>query len=99
MQGNERLGPGNRKYPDGKNVIKSGSSLTVTGTLYFPTQEINIQGEGSNVGANAPATSFIAYKVNFAGTAGSKVEVKVDHVTAGLPPILPKAEDGVRLVQ
>jgi hypothetical protein len=89
----------NSKLPNGKNEIKSGGQLNVLGTLYFPTQTIQISGENSQMGAQSPATSFIAYDIHFKGKAGSSVSVKVDHVAAGLPPMLPRIEDGARLVQ
>ncbi|WP_409433074.1 TadE/TadG family type IV pilus assembly protein [Litorimonas sp. RW-G-Af-16] len=99
MQGSGRFGPGNRKMPEGMNFVRSGGSLKVTGTLYFPTQVINVQGNGTNIGANAPATSFIGYQVNFRGAGDARVNIAVDHVAAGLPPILPRAADGARLVK
>jgi len=71
----------------------------VLGTLYFPKQEIKISGEESQMGSHAPATSFIADKIEFAGKEGSSVSVKVDHIRAGLPPMMPRVEDGARLVK
>ncbi len=81
------------------NYIRGGSALSVTGTVYFPTQEIEVKGGVNTVGSKAPATSFIARSLTFTGDKGSKIDVKVDHVSAGIPPIMPRAEDGVRLAQ
>lgn len=83
-------------YPNGVNVISSGGALNVTGTMYFPTQGLEVVGD-SRLGAEAPATSFIAYQVGFSGD--TKAEVKVDHVKGGIPPLLPRSDDGARLIE
>lgn len=82
--------------PSGVNIIASGGELDVIGALYFPTQALDMSGT-AQIGARAPATSFIAYDVTFAGT--TKANVKIDHVAAGIPPMLPLADDAARLVQ
>lgn len=83
-------------FPNGTNSLSSGGSLNVTGTVYFPTQTVSVV-SNSVFGSQAPATSFIAYDLKFAGN--SKIRVAVDHQRAGLPPIMPRTEDGARLVQ
>jgi len=70
--------------------------MKITGTVYFPTQEVLIGG-GSGLGAQAPATSFIGYRVSF--REGSQIVVKSDHQTAGLPPLLPRSDASARLIQ
>lgn len=87
---------GKHTYPNGLNVISSGGSLNVVGTMYFPTQGLEVVGE-SELGAESPATSFIAYQIGFSGD--TKAEVKVDHVAGGIPPMLPRSDDGARLVE
>lgn len=82
--------------PNGINSLASGGDLNVTGTVYFPTQTVEVMGQ-SVFGSNAPATSFIAYDVDFYGS--PTINVSVDHQRAGLPPIMPRTEDGARLVQ
>lgn len=82
--------------PTGVNLLSSGGELNVTGTMYFPTQALEVIGN-SVLGANAPATSFIAHQVTFAGE--TQAEVRVDHVKGGIPPMLPRSDDGARLVQ
>jgi len=82
--------------PNGLNYLASGGSLDVTGTVYFPTQTVEVAGQ-SAFGSNAPATSFIAYNVDFYG--GPSINISVDHQQAGLPPVLPRTEDGARLVE
>jgi len=84
------------KFPNGINSLASGGELNVTGTVYFPTQSVEVQGK-SVFGSNAPATSFIAYNVDFYGS--PTINVSVDHQRAGLPPIMPRSEDGARLIQ
>jgi len=84
------------KFPNGINILSSGGSLDVTGTVYFPTQTVEVQGK-SSFGSNAPATSFIAYNIDFYGS--PTINISVDHQRAGLPPLMPRTEDGARLVQ
>ncbi|MDB2438277.1 pilus assembly protein TadG-related protein [Hellea sp.] len=83
-------------FPNGINALASGGELNVTGAVYFPTQTVEVKGN-SVFGSNAPATSFIAYNVDFYGS--PTINVSVDHQRAGLPPVLPRTEDGARLVQ
>jgi len=81
------------------NTISSGGRLEVLGTVYFPTQALVVEGEGSRMGAKAPATSFIAHTIDLDGSAGSRVQVNVNHRAANLPPILPRAENGAILIE
>lgn len=82
--------------PSGESIIRSGGNLSITGTAYFPEQKISFVG-GSLTAAQAPATSFIAYQVSIGD--GSRISVAVDHEHAGLPPILPRSDESVRLVE
>ena len=82
--------------PTAVNLLSSGGELNVTGTMYFPTQALEVVGD-SVLGAKAPATSFIAHQVTFSGK--TKAEVQVDHVKGGIPPMLPRSDDGARLIQ
>lgn len=81
------------------NTISSGGNLDVLGTVYFPTQALVVEGEGTRMGAKAPSTSFIAHTIDLDGKSGSRVQVNVNHRAANLPPILPKAENGAILVE
>ena len=56
-------------------------------------------GQNTSIGSMAPSTSFIADKLHISGGYGSKMVIGVDHVEADMPPILPRAEDGARLVE
>jgi len=84
------------KSLEAQSVLRGGSGMTITGTVYFPTQEIIIAG-GSGVSAKAPATSFIGNRVRF--TQDADIVVRSDHQKAGLPPLLPRADEGARLVR
>jgi len=84
------------ELPHADSVIRSGGELSITGTAYLPTQKIIFKG-GSLSSAQAPATSFIAHQLEI--TDGAKIEVAVDHQAAGLPPILPRSDESVRLVE
>ncbi|NNC37565.1 MAG: hypothetical protein EX271_02760 [Acidimicrobiales bacterium] len=79
-----------------KNRIRSGAGVSITGTVYLPNQRLEISSE-SPVISEAPATSFIAHNILFTGDA--KVRVNVDHEKGGLPPIMPRSDEGARLVK
>ena len=91
--------PGNRPVQSKRSLIASGGTLTVAGTVYLPQQTLEIRGQGTSVGSLAPATSFIADKLYISGSAGATMVVDVDHQAEGVPPIQPRAEDGIRLTE
>ena len=85
--------------PPGKTMtseINSGGGLRIVGTAYFPNHELLITSDNS-VASQAPATSFIAYRLKFAGNAN--LQVNVDHQAGGIPPIKPRSDDGARLLR
>ncbi len=84
------------KLPTGKSQIKSGGGLRIIGTAYFPTQQLIITSDSSVV-SQSPATSFIAYRLEFGGK--SNTEIHVDHETGGIPPLLPRSDEGARLIE
>lgn len=90
---------GNRAKVEGINRIASGGQLSMSGTAYFPEQTLIISGENSHIGAASPAVGLIADMIAFRGQRGSRVELSVDHVKAGIPPFEPRADDGVRLIE
>ena len=88
--------------PEGERVrqtsrVSSGGELLVTGTVYLPTHAMEVSGDGSRLGSNAPSTSFIADTLRFGGS--GLVKISVDHQEAGLPPVQPRSEDGARLIE
>ena len=91
--------PGNRAPIAGTNRISSGGSISMSGTAYFPEQTLLISGEDTHFGANSPAVGLIAKTIKFRGGRGSRVAIGVDHEKAGIPPIQPRVDDGVRLVE
>ena len=82
--------------PSTFSQLVGGSDMTIVGTVYIPTQAIDIKGRSLYANA-APATSYIGYDVMMGR--GSHLSVDVDHARAGLPPILPRSDEGVRLVE
>jgi len=94
---NVKFGMGKfNKHSTGKNHIRAGSNIEIVGTVYFPTQDIIVSG-GSGYGSRAPATSFIGYNVTM--TDAAYVQVSTDHSKAGLPPQLPRSDEGARLIK
>ena len=99
MEAVDRSAPGNRKPVEKNSMIAEGGSLQVTGTVYLPKQKLEILGKNTAIGSMAPATSFIADTLHISGGFGARMDIGVDHVEAGVPPIQPRAEDGARLVE
>ncbi|GGX68288.1 hypothetical protein GCM10011309_17580 [Litorimonas cladophorae] len=99
MQMIDQSAAGNRAPEAGVNRIASGGQLSMSGTAYFPEQTLIITGENTHIGSSSPAVGLIADTISFRGARGSRVELAVDHVKAGIPPIEPRADDGVRLVE
>lgn len=91
--------PGNRAPMTGTNRIASGGKISMSGTAYFPEQTLLFSGEDTHLGANSPAVGLIADNIQFRGGRGSRVKIGVDHQKAGIPPIKPRVDDGVRLVE
>lgn len=76
--------------------IRSGAGVSITGTVYMPGTRLRISSD-SPVVTDAPATSFIAHNILFSGNAN--VKVNVDHEKGGIPPQLPRSDDGARLIK
>jgi len=81
--------------------IWNGSGMNITGTVYLPTQRIYIgKDSATDVSSKyvtvSPATSFIAHQIHLDNSVTS---VAVDHKSAGLPPMLPRSDEGARLVK
>ena len=99
MEAIDSSAPGNRTYAEQSSLIAEGGSLTVLGTVYLPKQKLQVMGQNTSVGSMAPSTSFIADTIHISGGYGSSMTIAVNHVEANMPPILPRAEDGARLVE
>ena len=85
----------------GTSEIRNGSDMDITGTVYLPTQRIYIGRDGNTSVTSkyvtvAPATSFIAHQIHLDSSITS---VAVDHLAAGLPPMLPRSDTGARLIE
>ncbi|MDB2438521.1 pilus assembly protein [Hellea sp.] len=86
----------NPTYPNVTSTITSGGQLNLLGTVYLPTHKIEFLG-GSLSKTRAPATSFIAHQISMSD--GADISVDVDHVSADIPPILPRSDESARLVR
>lgn len=83
-------------YPNATTSISEGGILNLLGTVYLPSHQIEFLG-GSLSRTTAPATSFIAHRISIRD--GANLNVAVDHIEADIPPILPRSDDGARLVK
>ncbi len=83
-------------YPDVKSTITEGAMLNLLGTVYLPSHKIEFLG-GSLSETRAPATSFIANHISIRD--GASIGVAVDHVSADITPIVPRSDEGARLVR
>lgn len=99
MEAIDTSAPGNRTYEEQSSLIAEGGSLQVFGTVYLPKQRLVVLGQNTSIGSMAPSTSFIADKIHISGGYGSRMIIGVDHAEADMPPILPRAEDGARLIE
>lgn len=76
--------------------ISSGAGVTLIGTAYLPDHELIISSENA-VATQAPATSFIARRIRLENK--SNVVLRVEHEAGGIPPMLPRSDDGARLIK
>lgn len=76
--------------------ISSGAEVSITGTAYLPNHELVIKSQNA-VATRAPATSFIAWRIRLEEK--SNVYLRVDHEEGGIPPMIPRSDDGARLVR
>jgi len=84
-----------------ESFLAGGSGMLIVGTVYLPTQRLYIGRDSSTNVVNqtvpeSPATSFIAHQVHLEG---SDIRVAVNHEMAGLPIILPRTDEGARLIE
>jgi hypothetical protein len=85
-----------RRAPDGAsevNKINGNSNSTITGSLYFPNQELQYNGTGNTT---ASCTLFVSRRINFTGNSATlnRFKKSSDCKAAGLPPV-----EGGRLVR
>jgi len=76
--------------------ISASADVRIVGTAYFPKQHIDIKSDKS-IASKSPATSIIAYSMEFSDN--TNIIVNVDHETGGIPPLLPRSDEAVRLVK
>jgi len=87
---------GSKFMPTNASELTGGSSMSIVGTVYMPTQKIELWGN-SLYSNSSPATSYIGYDVALGKE--SSLHINVDHESAGLPPILPRTDEGARLLR
>lgn len=84
-----------------ESFLAGGSGMSIVGTVYLPSQRLYIGRDSSTHVVNqtipqSPATSFVAHQVHLAG---AKIRVAVNHEAASLPAILPRSDEGARLIE
>jgi len=84
------------KKAQSKSRLMGGAGMNIIGTVYLPNQSLELKG-GSSLENTSPATSYIAYDISV--SKDSYLSARVDHERAGIPPILPRADEGARLVK
>ena len=86
----------NPTYPNVTSTITDGTQLNILGTVYLPSHKVEFLG-GSSSKSHAPATAFIAHQISVRD--GADITVSADHIAAGISPIQPRSDSGVRLVR
>lgn len=89
------------QHPDSVNankdhVIAGGGNVNIDGIVYFPTQSLNITGNGV-IGNSADQFAIIANMIEVDGTGSLEIRIGADYSSAGLPE-LPESSEMVRLV-
>jgi len=83
----------NPGQPLGKtNLINGSGALNIVGSIYLPTQGLQITG-GGHFGAAAPLLTIIVDHLELSAT----MTLRDDIVAAGMSPKVPKTYDGARL--
>ena len=79
--------------PSAQNKVNGNSDSTITGALYFPSQELDYNGTGNTT---ASCTMFVARRIKFSGNSSTSNKFKSlkDCALAGLP-----SASGVRRVR
>lgn len=80
-----------RRAQAGTPKINGGSSSTITGALYFPSQELWFNGGGS---VTASCTMMVARRIVFTGNSGIKLKGLDDCGAEGLP-----SSNSVRMIR
>lgn len=78
------------------HVIAGGGDVNIDGIVYFPTQPLNITGNGV-IGNNADQFAIIANTIEVNGTGSLEIRIGADYSAAGLPE-LPESSESVRLL-
>jgi len=86
---------GNDKNASAKTRLMGGAEMSIIGTVYVPRQSLEVKG-GSSLDNTSPATSYIGFDISV--SKDSYLSARVDHVAGDIPPILPRSDEGARLV-
>ena len=81
--------------PSKDHVINGGGDVNIDGIVYFPTQGLDIGGNGV-IGNNADQFAIMADTIEVNGTGQLEIRIGADYRAAGLPE-LPEAAERVRL--
>ncbi|MGE0856881.1 MAG: hypothetical protein AB7L18_12395, partial [Hyphomicrobiaceae bacterium] len=73
--------------PGDVSDVQGGGTMKLVGALYFPTQEVDVGGNG-NLGLETDAWAIIADTIRVHGN--GQVRLKANFAALGMPDILPK---------
>ncbi len=83
--------------PTRPHQIAGGGDVNIDGIVYFPTQALDITGNGV-IGNDADQFAIMADTIEVNGTGQLEIRIGADYRAAGLPE-LPEASERVRLVE
>jgi hypothetical protein len=83
--------------PSTDHIVNGGGEVTIDGIVYFPTQGLNIGGDGI-IGNNADQFAILADTIEINGNGALEIRIGANYQAAGLPE-LPEAAERVRLVK
>jgi len=82
--------------PSQPHQIAGGGDVNVDGIVYFPTQALDITGNGV-IGNNADQFAILADTIEINGTGQLEIRIGANYQAAGLPE-LPESSERVRLL-
>ncbi len=80
-----------------EHLITGGGDVNINGIVYFPTQPLEIAGNGV-IGADTTQFAIMADTIEVRGTGTLEIRIGADYEAAGLPK-LPEAQERIALTE